>query len=144
MSDSTDEAAIRAIIEARCRAVGVGNVDAMTADIADEVVIFDVVGPLGNQGKAASRERAEQWLGGYDGPVSWETARVRVAADGDVAFSHGLSHVTGKLKTGDSVDMWFRTTLGFRRIDGRWRIVHDHSSDPFDPESGKALTGLKP
>ena len=40
--------------------------------------------------------------------------------------------------------MWFRTTLGFRRIAGRWLIVHDHGSAPFNPESGKASLGLEP
>ncbi len=69
---------------------------------------------------------------------------MQIAADGDVAFSHALSRVTGKLRTGAEIDMWFRTTLGFRRIDGRWLIVHDHGSVPFNPESGQASLSLKP
>ena len=58
--------------------------------------------------------------------------------------NHGLSRVTGMLKSGQDVDMWFRMTLGFRRIVGRWLVVHDYGSDPFDPENGKASLGLKP
>ena len=28
-------------------------------------------------------------------------------------------------------DLWFRATLGFRKIDGEWTITHEHSSVPF-------------
>jgi ketosteroid isomerase-like protein len=27
--------------------------------------------------------------------------------------------------------MWMRSTLGFRKIDGTWKISHGHSSVPF-------------
>ena len=39
---------------------------------------------------------------------------------------------------------WLRWTLGFRKIDGRWRVAHEHVSVPFDMESGKAMLDLKP
>lgn len=141
---ANDEATITSIIDARAKAVRAGDIDAMMAAVTDDVQVFDVVDPLRRQGKASSRERATAWIASYEGPIGWENRDVRVTADGDVAFSHALSRVTGKLKTGAAVDMWFRTTLGFRRIDGRWLIVHDHGSVPFDPESGKASLGLDP
>lgn len=144
MSNATSEAEIRAIIEARAKAVHDGDVDAMMADVADDVMIFDVVDPLRREGSASSRQRAIEWLATYDGPITWENRDVHVAVDGDVAFSHALSRVTGTLKTGAQIDMWLRTTLGLRRIGGRWQIIHDHGSEPFDPASGKASLGLKP
>ena len=58
-------------------------------------------------------------------------------AYGDVAFSHALIRVTGKLKTGAQIDMWFRTTLGLQRVDDRSMIVHDHGSVPFNRRQGK-------
>jgi SnoaL-like domain len=60
------------------------------------------------------------------------------------AFCSFLYHVGGTLKTGDEVNMWVRATLCCRRIDGRWRIVHDHESVPFDPATGQALISLEP
>ena len=136
MSDAKSEAEIRAIIEARAGAVCASDVDAMMANVVDDVVIFDVVDPLRRVGKAASRDRAIAWVASYEGPIRWEDHNVRVEADGDVAFSHALSRVTGKLKSGAEVDMWFRTTLGLRRTGGHWLIVHNHGSVPFNPESG--------
>jgi ketosteroid isomerase-like protein len=144
MTNSNSETSIRAIIEARTKAVHAADVDAMVADLADDVMSFDVNDPLRREGKGSSRRRADKWIAAYDGPVSWENRDVQIAVDGDVAFAHALSHVTGTLKTGTKIDMWFRTTLGFRRKAERWLIVHEHGSSPFDPASGKASLGLKP
>lgn len=116
----------------------------MIADLADDVVTSDVVSPLRRDGKAAARERAKGWIASFNGLIAWENHDVIIAADGDVAFNHSLSHVTGKQKSGSTVDMWFRTTLAFRRTGDHWRIVHEHSSSHFDSESGQASLGLKP
>jgi len=40
--------------------------------------------------------------------------------------------------------MWVRATLCCRRVDGTWRIVHDHESVPFDPATGRAEISLRP
>ena len=40
--------------------------------------------------------------------------------------------------------LWVRATLGVQQVDGRWLIVHDHESVPFDAATGQALTGLQP
>ena len=144
MTNGTSETAIREIIEARANAVRSGDVEAMSESVADHVMIFDVVTPLRQVGKAASRARATEWVASYNGAIGWESRDVEVFADGDVAFSYSLSHVTGKQKSGAEVNMWFRTTLGLHRSGGRWLIVHEHSSSPFDPKSGKAALGLKP
>ncbi len=144
MTSRNAEQDIRAIIEAHAKAVHAGDLDTLVADLAEDIVSYDVVDPLRRTGKASSRNRAAEWLAGYDGLVTWDNRDVQITSDGDVAFSHSLSHVTGKLKTGTKIDMWFRTTLGFRRTGGRWLITHEHGSVPFDPQSGMASPGLKP
>jgi ketosteroid isomerase-like protein len=52
--------------------------------------------------------------------------------------------VVGTLFDGTRLDMWWRSTAGFRKIDGRWRITHEHNSVPFDPQTGKASLDLEP
>ena len=43
------------------------------------------------------------------------------------------------------MDLWVRTTLGFRKADGRWRVVHEHVSVPFYMDgSERAALDLKP
>ena len=144
MKNIDAEQEIRAIIGARAAAVRAGNPNAMVADVAEDIVTFDVVDPLRRIGKAGERERANAWTASYDGPVAWESRDVMVEVADDLAFSHSLSHVIGKLKTGAAIDMWFRTTLGLRRTGDRWSIVHEHNSSPFNPDTGAASLGLKP
>jgi len=40
--------------------------------------------------------------------------------------------------------MWWRETACYRKVEGEWLITHQHSSVPFDVESGKASLDLKP
>ena len=69
---------------------------------------------------------------------------LRITAGDDVAFAHYLYRVTGTMTNGTAVDMWVRTSMGLRQIDGTWTIVHVHTSVPFDPESGEAAVDLTP
>jgi ketosteroid isomerase-like protein len=40
--------------------------------------------------------------------------------------------------------MWFRETVGYRRMGARWKVTHQHSSVPFDMVTGKPLLDLRP
>jgi ketosteroid isomerase-like protein len=48
------------------------------------------------------------------------------------------------MTNGSEVDMWVRSTVYFRKDEGAWAVAHEHTSVPFDAESGKASVGLKP
>lgn len=141
---STNEAQIRRLIDERINAVRTKNVAAATAHTADDVRLFDVVNPLQNSGSDASRQRAEQWFGSFDGSLDFAMTEVEVAAGEEVAFAYGLSHVLGTQTGGDKLEMWWRTTLCFRQIDGEWKAVHEHNSVPFDRQNGRASLDLKP
>jgi ketosteroid isomerase-like protein len=32
----------------------------------------------------------------------------------------------------------------FQTIDGKWKMIHQHVSYPYDPESGEAKSDLRP
>jgi ketosteroid isomerase-like protein len=40
--------------------------------------------------------------------------------------------------------MWVRATTCYRKVDGAWKIVHEHQSVPFDPHTGAASLDLAP
>lgn len=140
----TDEARIREIIEERVGAVRAGDVDALMGGHAPDVVMFDALDPLRYVGSEAVGERAAQWLSWYRGPVGYEVRDLSVTAGGEAAFCHYLYRVTGTMTNGREVDMWVRSTLCFRKTDGAWVVAHEHTSVPFDAESGKASVDLKP
>jgi ketosteroid isomerase-like protein len=90
------------------------------------------------------RERTGAWFAQFDGPIGYELHDVRVAADEHVAFGSYIYRVSGKLRSGDELGMSVRATLCFHRIDGEWRITHEHDSVPFDPSTGQASLDLEP
>lgn len=141
----TAEAELRALIDERARAIRAKDVDAVLSVYLLEVLVFDVVGPLRHTGRESVRERLEAWLSQFrEGPIGYELRDLRLTVGGDAAFSHCLSHVDATMPDGNRIDMWWRATSCFARIDGRWMVTHEHSSVPFDMESLKASLDLKP
>ena len=69
---------------------------------------------------------------------------LRIASDGDVAFSHSLNHVTGTKTDGKKLDMCGRVTVCYRKMDDRWMVTHERNSVPFNADSGKASVDLNP
>lgn len=76
--------------------------------------------------------------------VDLDVRDLRITAGNEVAFCHSLNHVRGMKKDGQSIDMWWRATVCFHKLDGQWTVTHEHNSVPFDMRSGKASLGLKP
>jgi ketosteroid isomerase-like protein len=139
-----NETQIRVLIDDRTKAVrGKDSVKA-TSGIAADILTFDVVNPLQQIGSDASRKRAEEWFSSFRGPIDYETRDMNITAGDDVAFSHGLCHVSATKADGEPLDMWWRSTTCFRKIDVNWMVTHVHNSVPFDPKSGKASLDLKP
>ena len=143
-SCAADEARIREIIEERVRAIRAKDVDVLMSHHAPDILMFDALDPLRYVGSDAVRERAEQWLSWYQGPVSYEVRDLSVTAGNEAAFCHYLYRVSGTMTNGREVDMWVRSTVCFRKVGGAWVIAHEHTSVPFDAESGKASVSLKP
>jgi ketosteroid isomerase-like protein len=143
-SRSSDSAELRAGIEERARAVRAKDVEALMASYADDVATFDLVAPLSNQGASAVRKRLTEWFASFQASIDYEVRDVQLAVAGDVAFDHHFTRVRGTTTSGAKVDMWFRETVGYRRIADRWKVTHQHSSVPFDMASGKPLLDLQP
>lgn len=143
-SRTTEEEEIRQLIEGWAEAVRARDVDGRMSGLAPGIVAFDVVDPIRMVGVDAVRRRLEGWFGSLQGPLGLELRDLTVAASGEVAFAHALVQVRGTTRDGRSLEMWWRETLGFRKLDGRWQAVHAHDSVPFDPATGLASVGLRP
>ena len=137
------ETLIRALIQDRIEATRAKEAERATRHFADDVVIFDVVNPLRQEGIGAARKRADQWFSSFVGSISFDVADLRLAIANGVAFSYALNHVHGKTSSGN-LDMWWRATTCYRNIYGVWKVTHEHNSVPFDPATGKASLELQP
>ncbi len=60
------------------------------------------------------------------------------------SFSHSLNRLSGTLATGQQTDLWLRATACFRKINGKWLIVHHQNSVPVDLQTGRAVLDGKP
>jgi ketosteroid isomerase-like protein len=143
-SRAADEAQIRALIDDRVKAVRAKDADRAMSNIAPDILSFDVVNPLLHVGSGPSRKRAEEWFSSFQGPIGYEIRDLSITAGDDLAFCHFLYRVSGTTRGGGEIDMWVRATVCFRKIDRHWKIAHEHSSVPFDAESGRASLDLKP
>src|SRR5688572_27009726 len=141
---SSDEAALRAEIDAIAQAVQLKDVHEMLMHCAPDIVSFDMLPPLKHEGAQAIRRDWASALAPLEGPVEYEVRDLDIAIGGDVAFAHSLNRFGGTGRDGRRTVSWLRSTLGFRRIDGRWKLVHEHVSVPFDMGTSKALLNLQP
>ena len=60
---------------------------------------------------------------------------------------HKFEHADIRSRTrmdGEINDVWVRATVCFRKIDGHWKVTHEHMSVPYDMETSKASVDLKP
>jgi uncharacterized protein (TIGR02246 family) len=144
MSRQVDERQIRKLIDDWVKALREKDLNGMLSDYAPEVRSFDMLPPLENAGADEIRQRTKEWLASYQGPIECEVRDLHITAGEDVAFCHSLNRFSGTKKDGSSSNMWVRMTLGCRRVDGRWKVTHEHVSMPFDMQSGKALLELEP
>ena len=138
------ERQIRALIDDLAIAIRIKDVDALMGHYAPDVLTFDLLPPLQYSGADAIRKRVSDWFSSFQGPIGFAMLNLSITAGDDVAFCHSLNGVSGASRDGAPIDMWWRATNCFRKIDGEWLVTHGHSSEPFDMESGKALLDLKP
>ena len=129
-------ATVRKLIEDRYQAIRAKDIEAALAPVADNVVMFDVVGPLRHLHADDVRRREQEWFDGFDGPICIELKDLVVSADGDTAFAHSLNRYSGAFRAGGSTDMWVRHTSCYRLEERGWHLVHEHLSVPFDPGTG--------
>jgi ketosteroid isomerase-like protein len=141
---STETDVIRALVETRLRAVRAKDVDSLGEVLSPNLATFDVVEPMRRSGAQASLARAREWFGSFrDAAIGVETRDMQIFAGPDAAFAFYLVRFSGQQQT-QKIDMWVRSTLGFAKLNGEWRLVHEHSSVPFNPATGQATLDGKP
>jgi uncharacterized protein (TIGR02246 family) len=138
------EAQIRQLMDEFSAAVKARDLNRMLAPYAKDAVIFDAAPAKLSIGPEQYRTHWQEFFDMLSGPISHETRDVSVAADGDLAVAHALAHCAGTQTNGKPMEMWFRLSLAFRKVGGKWLVTHEHTSVPFEPQSMKAATDLKP
>lgn len=136
---------IRALLEERLDALRVKDAGRFVAAFDSSIVKFDLAPPLRDSGPGVLDPAGLQWwLDTWDGDLLVDLAELTIAVDGSVAFCHCLEHIQGTRTDGEHADMWTRSTLGLRKIEGAWQITHEHNSAPFYMDELSPALDLQP
>lgn len=144
VAKTSAEADVRKLIESWEKAVAASNLEAIMSHYAPEVIAYDAIMALQFKGIDAYKKHWQMCLSMCSGPMTFKMHDLHIGAGEDIAFSHCLNYCGGADKDGNQHASWMRVSSAYRKINGQWRIAHEHFSAPFDPESGKALFDLKP
>lgn len=110
----------------------------------NELVAFDVVPPRQYVGQDAYRKDYEELFAALEGPLTLEVTDLSITTDRTLAYSRAIDRITGTMKGGVKLDVTLRVTDVYRKVDGRWLIVHEHVSVPVDLATGQADLQSKP
>lgn len=126
-----DEADVRALIEDWVSAVHEGDLDAVLADHAEDIVMFDVPPPdNGVRGIEAYRQTWPPFFEWQANGASFELVSLDVVAGEDVAFAYGLLRCGTQDELENDPDNRLRLTIGLSKDGGRWMVQHEHHSFP--------------
>jgi ketosteroid isomerase-like protein len=50
---------------------------------------------------------------------------------GSLGYGHSIQRVSGAMRDGKTLDLTVRVTDVYRKIGGKWLIVHEHVSVPW-------------
>jgi uncharacterized protein (TIGR02246 family) len=124
-----DASHIRSLIERWAEAVHAGDLQAVVADHADDIVMFDVPPPhQGVRGIGAYRDVWPPFFEWQRQGASFEIVELDVTAGEDVAFAWALLRCGTSDELERDPENRLRLTIGLRRQDGRWVVSHEHHS----------------
>ncbi|ANJ75276.1 SgcJ/EcaC family oxidoreductase [Ralstonia insidiosa] len=128
---ANDEAQVRALIEEWAAAVRAKDVDAVMRHYAPDVVVFDVMPPLFVKGADAYRRNWQGWFDALEGQADFQFVELHLEVSGDLAYCFSVNRLRARYRDGAKHDAQTRATVCFRKIDGRWLVVHEHASVPM-------------
>ena len=125
-----DEAEVRQLIENWASAVRRRDYDAILRHHAPEMLMFDVPPPFQSKGLDAYRATWDLFFAWAPDPAVFDIKEMTITAGDDVAFAVALMRCAGTEPNGENSDLDFRLTVGLRKIDRQWTIMHEHHSIP--------------
>lgn len=113
--------------------------DALIKDYASDFSCFDVMSNV--EGAEAYKALWEACMPYFNEPVP-EYKNYKVDICGDMALIRSLTRMTGmnvppEMENSPMLKSWLRLTIVVQKIDGVWKVLHEHTSYPVDCENEK-------
>jgi uncharacterized protein (TIGR02246 family) len=125
-----NEAQIRSLVENWARAVREEDLPAILAWHHDDIVMYDVPPPFQSIGIEAYRNTWDLFYSKQQVKDSFQIVDLAIIAGEDVAFCYTPMKCGYYESDGRRIDLDFRLTIGLKKIDGQWWVMHEHHSEP--------------
>jgi uncharacterized protein (TIGR02246 family) len=129
---SKNQTEILALIERWTAAVRNENRDAIRQDHHADMLMFDVPPPFLSRGLDAYMATWELFFSSVEKPVAFDFHDIEITAGEDVAFATATGNCVNIDSKGNREPLQFRLTMGLRKIEGQWRVMHEHHSLPAE------------
>jgi uncharacterized protein (TIGR02246 family) len=127
---TSDETAIRTLLDRWTAAVRAADRPAIRRDHDPDILMFDVPPPFLSRGLDAYMATWETFFAAAEKPVAFALHDIEITCAQDVGFATAVGRCVTTDKDGKREPLEFRLTMGLRKIDGSWRITHEHHSLP--------------
>lgn len=139
------EREIRVLFEDWWAASARMDIEASMAPIAKDIVSYEHNTPLRYRGVDKVRNVCQigfDMMAKIDGDFSWTVDDLEIEVSGDLAVAWGINRMVVRKGDAVSYDSSSRGTWVFRKAAHGWKMIHQHQSYPYDPETGKAVMEL--
>ena len=112
--------------------------DRLFANYSPDVVFYDCKPPHQLVGIPAIKAMWEECSPHLPARFRSEHRDLSVRVNNNLAFVHGLHRFVALVdeEKWKNIFTWVRITVCYAKIDGKWMVVHEHCSMPFDPLTG--------
>lgn len=133
-----EQLAIQSVYDKGCAGFAAGDMEATMSPYSKDLFLFDLAPP-----HKSGFERLEMVNTGLRAAMAtvptctYEEMTIEVVG-ADVAYAHYILPFSATMKDGTKFAVDGRGTDVLRKLEGTWKIVHEHFSVPVDPLTGKA------
>ncbi len=127
--NNTNETLIRQLVENWAQAVRDRDINVILAHHSNDLVMFDVPEPFQSIGIDAYRNTWDMFFK-YSEPGVFDIQQLKIVADENVAFCIATMKCSDSSAGAGYVPLDFRLTIGLKKINSQWVIIHEHHSIP--------------
>lgn len=122
---------VRAVLEAWAKATRENRKDEVLKNHVPDLVIFDVLPPMKYESAESYRRSWDDWQPETQGEGQFDLENLSVTAGADIASAHCFIRCGGTMPDGQKFQDLVRATFCLRKIDGFWKVFHQHVSKPL-------------
>ncbi|MGH9841877.1 MAG: YybH family protein [Blastocatellia bacterium] len=131
-----DEVQVRALLEAWASATRENRKNDVLENHAANALIYDVLPPMKYDGAESYRRSWDDWQPETQGEGQFNLEDLAITAGSDVAFASCFIRCGGTLSDGRTFDDFVRATFCLQKLNGAWKVTHQHISKPYQLSGG--------